>query len=165
MTDLGNRFASGEGASAPRTRPDDLDRLRQPAPDHEPGVHAAGRWIDFLKNRTDLLVVACAFAVAAFVAWPQIHPADIRIPPIAETGEEVATIKVHPLWDNGSAVPPDWYGLFNTYQLETSLRDISIRCNYSLPADARVDRYLHARLETGTEVRIFLADPGICPKT
>ena len=101
----------------------------------------------------------------ALIAWPHLQPADIRLPAVSETGEEVATVKVRPLWDNDTAAPPDWYGLFNAYQLETTLRDISIRCNYGLPMDARVDRYLHARLETNTEIRIFLADPGTCPRT
>ncbi len=164
MTDLGNRFADGERAPAPPSRSDGLDRLRQPLPTQEPGG-GAGQWMAFLKGRADLLAVACAMAVAGLVVWPHVHPAAVRLPPIAETGGDVATLKVQPLWDNGIANPPDWYGLFNAYQLETSLRDISIRCNYGLPMDARVDRYLHARLETGTELRIFLADPGTCPKT
>ena len=44
------------------------------------------------------------------------------------------------------------------------VRDISIRCNYGLPSDARTDRYIHARLDAGSTIRIFLADPGVCPK-
>ncbi len=162
MTDLGNRFADGGGAApSPAPRPDGIDRLRQPSPP----PRAAGRWIGLVRGRADLVAAVCALAVAGLAVWPHVHPAAIRLPPIADTGDNIATIKVHPLWDNGVAAPPDWYGLFNAYQLETSLRDISIRCNFALPTDARVDLYLHARLETGTEIRIFLADPGTCPKS
>ncbi len=164
MTDLGNRFSDGGQAPPRPPRSDGLVRLRGAAPDHASGDGAEGGWFGFLKGRADLLAACCAIAVAGLIAWPHLHPADVHLPPVSETGEEVATIKVRPLWDNGTAIPPDWYGLFNAYQLETSLRDISIRCNYGLPVDARVDRYLHARLETGTQIRIFLADLGTCPK-
>ena len=163
MTDLGNRFADGARAPAPPARQDDLDRLRQPLP--APEREAGGGWMNALKGRTDIIAASCAIAAACLVVWPHVHPASVRVPVIAETGDDVATLKVQSLWDTGAAVPPDWYGLFDAYQLETALRDISIRCNYGLPVDARVDRYLHARLETGSEVRIFLADPGTCPKT
>jgi hypothetical protein len=162
MTDLSNRFAKGDDKQAPRARADDLDRLSQTSPAR---AADANGWIAYLKRRTDLVAAVCAFAAAGLVIWPQLHPSVVHLPPVAETGEDMATVKVHPLWDNGVAAMPDWYGLFDAYQLETSLRDISIRCNYGLPTDGRVDRYLHARLEPDATIHIFLADPGTCPKT
>lgn len=163
MTDLSNRFGDGDGEKEARARTADLDRLRQPSPEPGPGANTTARWSGYLKRSSALCAVAFSIAAAGFAIWPLLHPPVVSLPPIAQTGEDVATVTVQPLWDNGVAAAPDWYGLFNAYQLETSLRDISIRCNYALPMDARVDRYLHARLDIGTAIHIYLADPGTCP--
>jgi hypothetical protein len=181
MKDLSDRFAQGDDAAKAAARPDPmaaarpdpmaaarpdpLTRLQQAAPDDQTANERPVRhWFAALSGRADLLAAAGAALAAALVLWPLLHPAVVHLPAIADTGDEVATLTVRPLVENGVAAPPDWAGLFNAYQLETALRDISIRCNYALPADARVDRYLHARLTAGTAIHVFLADPGTCPK-
>jgi hypothetical protein len=165
MKDLSDRFAQGDSAGKAGARPDPLARLQQPAPgDHDGGDKPARRGLADLYGRTDFLAAISAAFAAALVVWPLLHPVAVHLPAVADTGDEVATLTVRPLSEGGVAAPPDWAGLFNAYQLETSLRDISIRCNYGLPVDARVDRYLHARLTAGTAIRVFLADPGTCPK-
>lgn len=168
MKDISNRFADGENEAErkPAARPDPLARLQEDTPDAEQVARESPlrRWLVYLSGRADLLAVIAAAGAAALVLWPHFHPQVVQLPAIARTGDEVATLTVHPLAENGVAVSPDWYALFNAYQLETSLRDISIRCNYGLPVDARVDRYIHARLDAGSTVRVFLADPGTCPK-
>ncbi|HXC54342.1 MAG TPA: hypothetical protein VNU97_03530 [Rhizomicrobium sp.] len=165
MKDLSDRFAKNEGENRPAARPDALARLHQPSPDDgAPEAPSVRRWFGTLSGRSDLAAALCAALAAALVLWPLAHPPALALPAIAESGGEVATLTVQPLSENGVATAPDWYGLFNAYQLETSLRDISIRCNYGLPVDARVDRYLHARLPAGTAIQVFLADPGKCPK-
>ncbi len=165
MKDLSDRFAQGEDGRKAEARPDPLARLQQPAPDdRDESETPLRRWLAALRGRADLLAAACAALAATLVLWPLLHPVVVQLPTIADTGDEVATLTVRPLSEGGVAAPPDWAGLFNAYQLETSLRDISIRCNYGLPVDARVDRYLHARLMAGTAIRVFLADPGACPR-
>ncbi|HEY4942741.1 MAG TPA: hypothetical protein VII56_15035 [Rhizomicrobium sp.] len=165
MKDLSDRFAQGESERKAEAPADPLARLQQPSPDGQDGQESPlRRWLEGLRGRADLLAAASAMLAAALVLWPLLRPTEAPLPAIAETGDEVATLTVRPLSDGGVAMAPDWYGLFNAYQLETSLRDISIRCNYGLDSDARVDRYLHARLMAGTPVRVFLADPGKCPK-
>ena len=153
MKDLSDRFAQeGDAAKAEArpdpmaaARPDPMARLQQAAPDgKEDNERPVRRWLAALRGRTDLLAAGSAALAAALVLWPLLHPVSVHLPAIADTGDEVATLTVRPLSENGVATPPDWAGLFNAYQLETALRDISIRCNYALPADARVDRYLHA---------------------
>jgi len=165
MKDLSDRFAQGEEGRKADAPPDPLARLWQPAPgDGDARETPPRRWFAALRGRADLLAAVCAALAAVLVLWPLAHPAVVQLPPIADTGDEVATLTVRPLSQKGIAAAPDWAGLFNAYQLETSLRDISIRCNYALPVDARVDRYVHARLMSGTAIRVFLADPGTCPK-
>ena len=165
MKDLSDRFAHSEEPQAVDARPDPLARLQRDAPEGvEPPESATRRLLLALRGRGDMLAAACAVLAGALVVWPLLHPVTVALPPIAESGDEVATLTVRPLSDGTVAAPPDWAGLFNAYQLETSLRDISIRCNYGLPVDARIDGYLHARLTVGTDVRVFLADPGVCPK-
>ena len=165
MKDLSGRFALSEGERKAEASPNLLARLQQSAlDDQDVQGNARGRRLDALRGRADLLAAASALLVVALVLWPLLHKAVVSLPPIAQTGDEVAVLTVQPLMDGGIATAPDWNGLFNAYQLETSLRDISIRCNYGLETDARVDRYLHARLTAGTQVRVFLADPGKCPK-
>jgi hypothetical protein len=165
MKDLSDRFAQGEATPAGEARADPLARLQRPSPDDPDGNEKPlQRWRAGLRGRAELLTAICAALAAVLVLWPLLHPVTVQLPPIADTGDEVATLAVRPLSQNGVAAPPDWAGLFNAYQLETSLRDISIRCNYGLSSDARVDRYLHARLMAGTAIRVFLADPGTCPK-
>ncbi|MEJ1967464.1 MAG: hypothetical protein WDN03_02320 [Rhizomicrobium sp.] len=164
MKDLSHRFGDDESArKPPAPRPDPLARLHQPAPDEappEPGVLRLR--LERLSRRADVLAALFALAAIAAIAWPRSAPAPP--PDVAHAGDEVATLTVQPLSDNGTSAAPDWYALFNAYQLETALRDISIRCNYGLTPDARTDRYLHARLDPGTQIKIFLADPGTCPK-
>lgn len=174
--DLTGRFGEDgddddDTPSAPPTRladarPDPLARLEAPAPDeHEPPEESTWRKaLDALRGRADLLAAACALLAAALVLWPQLRPTVVALPAVAERNTEIATLKVQPLVVNGVAAPPDWDGLFTAYQLETALRDISIRCNYGLPVDARTDSYLHARIALGTEINVFLADPGECPR-
>lgn len=165
MKDLSDRFAKAEDKRGAEARPDPLARLHQPSPDErEPEESPLRRWFDALRGRGDLLAATCAGLAAALVLWPLAYPPLVSLPAVAETGDEVAVLTVRPLSDNGVTAAPDWGGLFNAYQIETSLRDISIRCAYGLPVDAKVDRYLHARLTTGTAIKIFLADPGKCPK-
>ena len=166
MKDISNRFADGENEPERKPRPDPLARLQVETPDAEQVARESPlrRWLVWLSGRADLLAVVAAAGAAALVLWPQFHPAPVQLPAVAQTGEEVATLTVHPLAENGGATSPDWYTLFNAYQLETGLRDISIRCHYGLPVDARVDRYIHARLDAGSTIRVFLADPGTCPK-
>lgn len=162
MKDLSGRFADEEGQPPAEARSDPLLRLQQPPPDEAPdGRDPLRRMRDAVRGRTGVLTALPAALAAALLLWPLLAPPVVPLPPVAETGDEVALLTVRPL----ANVPAlDWYGLFNAYQLETSLRDISIRCNYSLPVDARVDRYLHAPLADGTTIRIFLADPGTCPR-
>lgn len=167
MKDISNRFADGEEPKGkPEPGPDRLARLQAETPDADDPARESPwrRWLVWLSGRADVFAVLAAGAAAALVLWPQFHPVPVQLPAIAETGDEVATLTVHPLAEDGVAASPDWYALFNAYQLETGLRDISIRCNYGLPADARVDRYIHARLDAGSTIRVFLADPGTCPK-
>jgi hypothetical protein len=173
MKDLSDRFAQGDEARKAgaqpdpmaAARPDPMARLQQPAPDGQgDDERPLRRWLAALSGRADLLAAGSAAFAAALALWPLLHPVTVHLPAIANTGDEVATLTVRPLSEGGVAAPPDWAGLFNAYQLETSLRDISIRCNYGLPVDARIDRYLHARLTAGTAIRVFLADPGTCPK-
>ena len=163
MKDLSDRFAASEGEHAVIAAPDPLMRLQPPEPDG-PDRGSLRHWLDVLRGRADFLTAICVALAALAVLWPLLHPATVQLPAVADTGDEVATLTVRPLTDSGIAAAPDWSGLFNAYSLETSLRDISIRCNYGLAVDARVDRYLHARLTTGTAIRVFLADPGKCPK-
>ena len=169
MKDLGNRFGGDDSeprieARAPAIDP--LDRLHQPAPadDAPPEPGALRLWLERLARRADVFAALAAAAAMALVLWPALRAAPAPLPAAAQTGDEVASLTVRPLFDNGVATAPDWVGLFNAYQLETGLRDISIRCNYGLAVDARTDRYLHARLEPGTRIKVFLADPGTCPK-
>lgn len=165
MKDLADRFAQGRSEQNAQSAPDTLKRLQQVSAGDPHGSGGSPRaWPAALRGRVDLLAAASAALAAVLVLLPLSHTDVVPLPPIAETGDEVATITVRPLADGGVMAPPDWYGLFNAYQLETSLRDISIRCNYGLDSDARVDRYLHARLMAGTQVHVFLADPGKCPK-
>jgi len=167
MKDISNRFADGdEPERRPRRRADQLVRLQAETPDVDDVAQerAWRSWLVWLSGRADVLAVIAAAAAAALVVWPQFRPEPVPVPVIAETGDDFATLTVRPLAENGVATSPDWYTLFNAYQLETSLRDISIRCNYGLPDDARVDRYIHTRLDAGSTVRVFLADPGTCPK-
>ena len=166
MKDISNRFADGEEQERkPEARADRLARLHAEVPESDVAQDAAWRrWLAWLSGRADVLAVLAAAAAAALVLWPQFYPAPAPQPAIAQTGDDFATLTVRPLAENGTATSPDWYTLFNAYQLETSLRDISIRCNYGLPADARVDRYVHARLDSGSTVRVFLSDPGTCPR-
>jgi hypothetical protein len=177
MKDLSNRFADENGAVKPGAgndagksvapiapHPDPLARLGIDTPDAETIARESPLrlWLAWLAGRADLLTVLAAAAAVALVLWPRAAP--VPLPAVAHTGDEVATLTVRPLSENGAATNPDWYTLFNAYQLETGLRDISIRCNYGLPSDARTDRYIHARLDAGSTIRIFLADPGTCPK-
>jgi hypothetical protein len=168
MKDISNRFADSEHEPERKleARSDPLARLQDevPEPEEVERQSALRRWLVYLSGRADLLATIAAAGASALVLWPHFHPQAVHLPAIAETGDEMATLTVHPLAENGVATSPDWYTLFNAYQLETSLRDISIRCNYGLPVDARVDRYIHARLDVGSTIRVFLADPGTCPK-
>lgn len=161
MKDLGDRFGQGESAPRIEARADPLARLHAHEPSENMKPPATSR-LQALFERSDILALASAVLAAGLVLWPVVEPKTVALPSIVQTGEDVATLTVKPLADAGV---PDWYSLFNDYQLETALRDISIRCAYDLPVDARVDRYLHARLVTGTQVRIFLADPGTCPRS
>lgn len=166
MKDLSDRFAQDDAkpqAEAPRVDP--LARLHEAAPQAPVERTAPSPWLAALRGRADIVAASCAVLAVALALWPLLYPAQVHLPAVADTGDEVATLTVRPLTTDGVAAAPDWYGLFNAYQLETSLRDISIRCAYGLPSDARVDRYLHAKLAVGTEIRIFLADPETCPKT
>jgi len=168
MKDIRDRFADNENdpERKPASQPNALVRLQEGVPDAEQIAResALRRWLVYLSGRADLLAATAAAGAAALILWPHFHRQAVQLPVIATTGEEVATLTVRPLSENGVATSPDWYALFNAYQLETSLRDISIRCNYGLPVDARVDRYIHVRLDAGSTVRVFLADPGTCPK-
>jgi len=164
MKDISNRFTDELPERRPEARPDRLARLQAEAPDAEAVESAWRRGLVWLGGRAEVFAVLAAAGACALVLWPQFHPAPEPLPVVAETGDDFATLTVRPLAENGVATSPDWYTLFNAYQLETSLRDISIRCNYGLPADARVDRYIHARLDAGSTIRVFLADPGTCPK-
>lgn len=170
--DLTGRFGEDDDGDdvAPQhhadARPDPLARLKAPAPEeHEPPEESPWRKaFDAMRGRADLLAATCALLAAVLVLWPALRPPVVLLPAVAERNTEIATLTVQPFTVNGVAAPPDWDGLFTAYQLETALRDISIRCNYGLPVDARTDRYLHARIALGTEIRIFLADPGECPR-
>ncbi len=165
MKDLSGRFAEAGETQAKEARPDPLARLQHDEPDHpETAEPSSPSWLGIILARADLLAVICVALAAALVLWPMLHPAVVQLPAIAQTGDEVATLTVRPMTADGVSTAPDWSGLFNAYQLETALRDISIRCNYGLPVDARVDRYLHAKPTVGSEIKIFLADPGTCPK-
>ncbi|HEX4302585.1 MAG TPA: hypothetical protein VHZ78_07315 [Rhizomicrobium sp.] len=165
MKDLSGRFAEAGETQKSDARPDPLSRLQQTEPDHPEAVEPASpTWLAIVLGRADLLAVVCVALAAALVLWPLLYPTVVQLPAIAQTGDEVATLTVHPMTANGVSAAPDWSSLFNAYQLETALRDISIRCNYGLPVDARIDRYLHAKLTVGSEIKIFLADPGVCPK-
>jgi hypothetical protein len=165
MKDLSDRFAQGEDAPKAEARPDPMARLLHEPPE-EPVVERAPTpgWLVRLRERADLIAAVCAVLAAGLMLWPLFHPVAVVLPTIAQTGDEMAVVTVHAMTEGGVAKAPDWAGLFNAYQLETSLRDISIRCTYGLPVDARVDRYLHAPLPAGTQIRVFLADPGMCPK-
>jgi len=165
MKDLSDRFTQGDDAPKIEARPDPMARLLHEPPD-APVVpeKPSPNWLATLRARADLLAAVCAALAAVVVLWPLLHPVTVTLPTIAQTGDEMAVVTVHPMTQGGVATAPDWAELFNAYQLETSLRDISIRCTYGLPVDARVDRYLHARLTAGTQIRVFFADPGICPK-
>ncbi len=162
MKDLGGRFAEDDAARKAEARPEPLARLEAPLPAEpvEEGNSLRRLW-EALSGRADLLAAASAALAAALLLWPLANPHPVSLPAVADTGDEVAALTVRPL---SGGVTADWYGLFNAYQLETTLRDISIRCNYGLPPDARIDRYLHAPLGAGTTIRIFLADPGRCPR-
>lgn len=168
MKDITGRFADGDDApeAKPVTPTGALARLQEEAPDAEApeSESALRRRLVHLRGRADVLALAAAAGAVALVLWPHFHPEPVQVPAVAESGDEVANLTVHPLSEDGVATAPDWYSLFNAYQLETGLRDISIRCYYGLPVDARVDRYLHARLDVGSTIRVFLADPGTCPK-
>ncbi len=161
MKDLSGRFADDDTKRQADARSDPLARLEAPTPD-DPGGDGGGlrRLLAELRGRADLFAAGCAALAAVLVLWPFLYPAPLPLPAVADTGDEVAVLTVRPLPQGGT---PDWFGLFKIYQLETTLRDISIRCHYGLPIDARVDRYLHAPLGSGTVVRVFLADPGKCP--
>jgi hypothetical protein len=161
MKDLGDRFGQGESAPRIEARADPLARLHAHETSEALKPPATSR-LQALMGRSDILALASAVLAGGLVLWPVFQPKAVTLPSIVQTGEDVATLTVKPLANSGV---PDWYGLFNAYQLETALRDISIRCAYDLPVDARVDRYLHARLVAGSQVRIFLADPGTCPRT
>lgn len=167
MKDLSDRF-SAEAAPLPQAlRADPLARLQAPVaegPEQEDQAWSLSSLISRLRDRADVLAGASMLLAAGIVLWPHVFPDRLHIPPVAETTTEVATLTVRPLLADAVWAPPDWYGLFNVYQLETTLRDISIRCNYGLPSDGRVDHYLHARLQPDSKVRIYLADPGRCPK-
>ena len=166
--DLSGRFGLGEDEERPQAKAstaDPLARLNEPEPgEGEQRPSHLRRWFDTLRKRADLMAVAFALLAAALVAWPALHPRVVLLPKVTETNTEIATLTVQPLAEGSVTTTPDWDGLFNAYQLETALRDISIRCNYALPPDARVDRYLHARLMAGQQIRVFLADPGTCPR-
>ncbi len=162
MKDLSGRFADEEARPRTETRHDPLARLEAPSPpDPEEDGSAFRRLRGALRGRADLVAAGFAALAALLVLWPLLDPAPVPLPAVADTGDEVAILTVRPL--SGGAAP-DWFGLFKAYQLETMLRDISIRCTYGLPVDARVDRYLHAPLGVGTTIKVFLADPGKCPR-
>ena len=161
MKDLSDRFAGADAVEREQEHADPLTRLQLQAPD---GAHGRPAWLAAMRGRVDLLTGACAAFAMAIVAWPHVFPPPLRIPPVVETTSEVAALTVQPLLADGVWTAPDWYGLFNAYQLETTLRDISIRCNYGLPPDARVEHYLHARLQSAVKIQIYLADPGKCPR-
>ena len=122
------------------------------------------RLISSLRGRADLLAALCAVLAAALVAWPLLDRPSLHLPEVAETGDEVAALTVRPMMEDGIAKLPDWAGLFDAYHFETTLRDVSIRCNFGLPIDARIDRYLHAPLSEGTTIHVFLVNPGKCPR-
>jgi hypothetical protein len=163
MSDLGDRFAD-DAPKAALVQSDPLVRLQDAVASDAPGDRPARRMLAALRGRTDLLAAVSAVLAAALLAWPLLFPPVVHLPEVAETGDEMATLTLQPLLTNGVAGVPDWSGLFDAYHLETRLRDISIRCTYGLPSDARVDHYLHAPLSAGSTLRVFLADPGTCPR-
>ena len=163
MTDLGDRFADEEGERRTALVGDPLARLQAPtaADSRDDFWH---RLISSLRGRADLLAALCAVLAAALVAWPLLDRPSLHLPEVAETGDEVATLTVRPMMEDGVARLPDWAGLFDAYHFETTLRDVSIRCNFGLPIDARIDRYLHAPLSEGSTIHVFLVNPGKCPR-
>ena len=163
MTDLGGRFADEEGERKTALSHDPLARLQAPA-SADARDDFWHRLISALRGRADLLALLCAVLAAGLLSWPLLDRPVLHLPEVAETGDEVAALTVHPMMQDGVATLPDWAGLFDAYHFETTLRDVSIRCNFGLPIDARVDRYLHAPLSEGTTIHVFLVNPGKCPQ-
>ena len=163
MTDLGNRFSDDEGERRGGKLLDPLARLRVPA-DQDAQADSRPSPVSRLRGRADLVAGICATLAVFLLAWPLLDRPTLNLPEVTDTGDEVATLTVRPLMENGAASVPDWAGLFDAYHIETTLRDASIRCNFGLPVDARVDRYLHAPLGDGTTIRVFLINPGKCPR-
>ena len=157
MTPPGNRLelpARTEGT----LKADNSNRL-------ESGLDAASWSLWHATPLNDALLSKWLPCTAAFVAvgllyWSAIFPNSADVPPVAEIQSAPAELQVQRMRIGGVWREPTWEELFKAYQLETSLRDISIRRTYQLSPDTDLNGRLTQTLQVGSTVDVYLSDPG-----
>jgi hypothetical protein len=131
-------------------------RLEGGSPDATPPPR--GPRADALLTPWPLLCTTMVAVLLLF--WRVIFPLNPDIPLSSVVHAEPAVLKIQKMRLGTEFRTPNWEELFNAYQLETSLRDVSIRKFYNLDDGTNIRGYLKHGLTEGATVKIYLLDPG-----